>query len=62
MDDFTLVQIRLDKDLDFQLNTHLMLLKRASVKTSKAELIVKLMRIGLLKESRELIIEERAEK
>ena len=62
MEEFTLVQVRLDRDLDFAINTHLLLLKRASVKTTKAELIVKLMRIGLVRESAALINEERAER
>lgn len=58
MEEFTLVQIKLDKDLDYALNTHLLNLKRIGVKMTKAELIVKLMRIGLLKESAELRKEE----
>jgi hypothetical protein len=52
----------LDSDLDYALTTHLLNLRRSNVKTTKSELIIKLMRIGLLKESRELINEERAEK
>lgn len=61
MEEFTLVQIKLDKELDYSLNTHFLNLKRIGVKTTKAEVIVKLMRIGLLKESTELLKEERAE-
>jgi len=52
----------LDNDLDYALTTHLLSLRRSNVKTTKNELIIKLMRIGLLKESRELLNEERAEK
>lgn len=56
------VRLILDRDLDYALTIHLLNLRRSSVKTTKAELIVKLMRIGLLKESRELINEERTER
>jgi hypothetical protein len=38
---------------------HLSKLKHSGVEITKAELIVKLLRIGLLKESIQLLIEER---
>jgi len=59
MEDYTLIQLKLSKELDYLLNLHLAQLKRASVNTTKADLIIKLMRIGLLKESKELIEEEK---
>lgn len=61
MEDYTLIQIKMSKELDYLLNLHMAQLRRASVKTTKADLIIKLMRIGLLKESRELLNEERNE-
>lgn len=62
MEEFTLIQIALPKDLDIAISNHLTNLKFTGVKTSKAELVIKLIRIGWLKESIELRKEERAEK
>jgi hypothetical protein len=59
MENVKTIRLILDKDLDYALTMHLLNLRRASVKTTKADLIIKLMRIGLLKESAELIKEER---
>ena len=61
MEDYTLIQIKMSKELDYLLNLHMAQLRRTNVKTTKADLIIKLMRIGLFKESRELLNEERAE-
>ena len=60
MEDYTLIQLKLSKELDYLLNLHLAQLKRASVNTTKADLIIKLMRIGLLKETKELVQEEKS--
>ena len=57
------ITLELPDELDDALNTHLDLLKDSGgYNHTKAQLIIKLMRIGLLKESRELLNEERAEK
>ena len=62
MENGTLIQVFIEHDLNSALDNHLMKVRRIGAKTSKADLIVKLMRIGLRSESRELINEERAEK
>jgi hypothetical protein len=53
------MEIILDQYLDNALDMHLSKLRNSGVEITKAELIVKLMRIGLLKESMQLLIEER---
>ena len=62
MEEFTLMQIALPKEFDLQVQEHLRKLKSMGVRYSKSELAVKFMRVGYLKESAELLNEERAEK
>ena len=62
MEETTSIQIALPNELNYALDIHLAALRRDGTKCTKAELIIKLMRIGLIKESRELLKEERAEK
>ena len=59
MDEFTKVQLDVPKELNYALDMHLATLRHDGIKTTKAELIIKLMRIGLLKESAALINEGR---
>ena len=59
MENGTLIQVFIDKDLNLSLDIHQSKLKAIGVKTAKADLIVKLMRIGLNKESQELLKEEK---
>ena len=62
MENGTLIQVFIEQDLNHALDNHLMKVRHIGIKTSKADLIVKLMRIGLRNETRELFNEERAEK
>jgi hypothetical protein len=57
----TIVTIELSEELNDALDYHVLTLKRAGVRTTKESLIVRLMRIGLLKESTALINEGRTE-
>ena len=56
------ITINMPDELDEALNTMAAVLKIDGINYTKPELIIKLMRIGLIKESRELLKEERAEK
>ena len=56
-----IITLYLPDELDNALDMHLALLRRDGTKTTKAELIIKLMRIGLIKQSAELINEGRVE-
>ena len=55
MEEYTLIQLKLSKEFDYELNLHLANLRRLNLiqpdENSKAKLIIKLARIGLLKES-----------
>ena len=56
----TLIQLLIPEEFDYALSLHILNLKRAGVKTTKAELIVRLARIGWRQEERELAKEERS--
>jgi hypothetical protein len=60
MDKYKLIQIPIPEELDYALSLHLLALKKDGTKTTKAELVIKLMRIGLIKESAKLIKEGRS--
>jgi|WetSurSiteA1Bulk_404760.scaffolds.fasta_scaffold329302_1 hypothetical protein len=51
------VVIKIDEALDFQLQQHILELKKTGVRTTKAELAVKLLKIGLMEENKTLIHE-----
>ena len=51
--------IKLPDDFDLALYNHIRMLRYAGVKKTKAELVISLARIGLLKESAELLKEDR---
>ena len=61
MEETTSIQIALPNELNYALDIHLAALRRDGTKCTKAELIIKLMRIGLIKESAKLINEGRTE-
>jgi hypothetical protein len=48
------IVIKIDEYLDLQLQQHLLNLKKTGVRTTKAELAAKLLKIGLLEESKHL--------
>lgn len=54
MEEITKVMLNLPKDVNYKLDIHLAELRRKSVKTTKVELIIKLLLIGLNQESKEL--------
>jgi len=59
MEEGILIQLIIPEEFDYALSIHLINLKRAGVKTTKANLIMRLARIGWIKESKELIKEEK---
>jgi len=50
MEEFTKVLVHIPKDFDYKLNLRLAELKRLKIKRTKAEEIIKLAQIGLLKD------------
>jgi hypothetical protein len=48
------VVIKIDESLDLQLQQHLLNLKKTGVRTTKADLAAKLLKIGLLEESKHM--------
>jgi len=59
MEEYTKILINIPKDFDYKLNLHLTEMKRINVKTTKADLIIKLAQIGLLKEKLDFIESKR---
>ena len=51
MEEFTKILVRIPKDFDYKLNLRLVEQRRNGVKRNKADEIIKLAQIGLLKES-----------
>jgi hypothetical protein len=54
MEEITKLMLNIPKEVDYKLNLHLAELRRKSVKTSKMDLILKLLQIGLIQESKTL--------
>jgi len=54
MEEITKVMLNLPKEVDYELNQFHIELKRKSVRITKVDLIIKLMRIGLMQERKEL--------
>jgi hypothetical protein len=52
MEETTKLLLSIPKDVDYKLNLHLAEYKRMNIKITKADLIIKLMDIGLLQEIR----------
>ena len=50
MADYTNIRCKVPKDFDYKLNLRLAELKRMNIKRTKAEEIIKLAQIGLLKD------------
>ena len=50
MEESTNIRLKIPKDFDYELNKQLIENKRMNVKRTKAEEIIRLARIGLLKE------------
>ena len=51
MEEFTKVLVRIPKEFDYKLNLRLVEQRRNGIKRTKADEIIKLAQIGLLKES-----------
>jgi len=51
MEEFTKILVRIPKDFDYKLNLRLVEQRRNGIKRNKADEIIKLAQIGLLKES-----------
>ena len=51
MEEYTLIQIKLNKDFDYKLNLFMARLKQLNVKKTKAQLIAELAQRQLLKET-----------
>jgi len=58
MEEFTKILVRIPKDFDYKLNLRLVEQRRNGIKRNKADEIIKLAQIGLLKESLETFINE----
>ena len=58
MEEFTKVLVHIPKDFDYKLNLRLAELKRMKIKRTKAEEIIKLAQIGLLKDKLDSIFQE----
>jgi len=58
MEEFTKVLVRIPKDFDYKLNLRLVEQRRNGIKRTKADEIIKLAQIGLLKESLETFIND----
>ena len=58
MEEFTKILVRIPKDFDYKLNLRLVEQRRNGIKRNKADEIIKLAQIGLLKESLETFIND----
>jgi len=58
MADYTNIRCKVPKDFDYKLNLRLAELKRMNIKRTKAEEIIKLAQIGLLKDKIDEVLTE----
>ena len=58
MEESTNIRLKIPKDFDYKLNLRLAELKRLKIKRTKAEEIIKLAQIGLLKDKLDSIFQE----
>jgi hypothetical protein len=58
MEEFTTIRLSIPKDFDYKLNLRLAELRRMNIKRTKADEIIKLAQIGLLKENIETILND----
>jgi len=58
MEEYTTIRLMIPKEFDYKLNLRLAEQKRLGIKRTKAEEIIKLAQIGLLKESLETMLNE----
>jgi len=58
MEEYTTIRLMIPKEFDYKLNLRLAEHKRLGIKRTKAEEIIKLAQIGLLKESLETMLNE----
>jgi len=58
MEEYTTIRLMIPKEFDYKLNLRLAELKRMGVKKTKAEELIRLAQIGLLKENIETLLNE----